>query len=349
MPIPKSEMISVGFVGDVIIHERLRKREDKTHEGYQAIWSEIQKFLNKPSLTYANLEGPVAPEFGGVSGFPKFNFPEKIIPALKNSGFDVVSTANNHALDRGSKGIRKTIDNLKKYKLGHAGTATSEKALVKKEEFWWHLTRIQKKYIAWISCTEMTNGLKDKESQVLYCFKDVEKLKGLIGRLKKSEYVAAIILLPHWGEEEKFEIEGYRSEWAHTMLNLGASAIVGSHPHVVQKIESFVTEDQRQTFIAYSLGNFVSNQPKTPTKTSMLFFLKFRFTEGDSTYVVEDAKYIPLWMKRTQEIDGTSKYRLSAVLDFAKVPKEAVAIWTAELEEGRRLKDALEIEEFFKK
>ena len=339
----------IAFVGDVIIHERLRKREDKTHEGYQAIWQDIQKYIKKSDIAYANLEGPVAPEFGGVSGFPKFNFPEKIIPALKDSGFDIVSTANNHALDRGPRGIRKTIENLKKYKLAHAGTITSESAVTEKKEAWWHLTKIQKKYIAWVSCTEMTNGLRDKEKQVLYCFKDIDKVKQLVEKLKRSKEISAIILMPHWGEEEKFEIESYRQRWAHIMLNLGASAVVGSHPHVVQQIESFITEDRRQTFIAYSLGNFVSNQSKNPTKASMILFLKLRTDENSSNLMVEDAKYIPLWMKRTNEIDGTSKYRLTAVFDDHKVPEEAATIWADQLGVERRLKDEVEADLFFKR
>ncbi len=345
----KNESLSLAFVGDVIIHERLRKREEKTHEGYRAIWSDIQKYIKKADLAYANLEGPVSPEFGGVSGFPKFNFPEKIISSLKESGFSVVSTANNHALDRGPRGVRKTIENLKKYKLGYTGTISSETALSARKEYWWHLTPIHKKYVAWLSCTEMTNGIHDKEKQVLYCFKDMEKIKELINRLKKSKDVAAIILMPHWGEEEKFEIESYRKRWAHIMLNLGASAIVGSHPHVVQQIESFVTEDQRQTFIAYSLGNFVSNQPWIPNKASMIFFLKFRIDAEAHDFVLEDAKYIPLWMKRTAEIDGTSKYRLGAIFDDKKVPKEAVDIWANETGEERRLRSPAEVDSFFKK
>ena len=94
---------TLAFVGDVIIHERLRVREEKTNEGFHTIWSPIQTYLEKADLTYANLEGPVAPEYGGLTGFPLFNFPEKIIPALKEHGIDVVSTANNHALDRQAK------------------------------------------------------------------------------------------------------------------------------------------------------------------------------------------------------------------------------------------------------
>lgn len=342
-----SKTYSISFVGDVIIHERLRTREEKRKEGYKIIWSEIQKYFDQSNLSYANLEGPVAPDLGKPSGFPQFNFPEKILPSLKQAGFDVVSTANNHALDKGAKGVRSTIKNLKKHKISHTGTVSSVQALAQGKETWWHISKLGEKKIAWISCTEMTNGIKDKEGLVLYCFKDIEKVKAAIRNLKEQKNISAIILLPHWGEEEEYEIEGYRKQWAHIMLNLGASAVVGSHPHVVQKIETYKTEDGRPTVIAYSLGNFISNQFWLWTKASMLLFLKFKEDPTSSQLVVDDVKYIPLWMNRTIEKDGTAKYRLQPVFDFKKVPYDAAEIWTQQLGNERRLKEPSEVEHFF--
>jgi hypothetical protein len=348
--VSKNESFSLAFVGDVIAHERLRQREDKTHEGYQVVWSEVQKYLDRADLRYANLEGPVAPNLGGVSGFPRFNYPEKLITSLKAGRFDVVSVANNHALDRYAKGVRQTIANLNKYKLSYTGTITDQKALETGKETWWHLSKVNGKYVAWLACTEMTNGNHDKENQVLYCFKDIEKVKQAIQELKKMKDVAAIVLLPHWGEEEEYEIDGYRKRWAHIMLNLGASAIVGSHPHVVQKIESYVTEDKRPTVIAYSLGNFVSNQHWSWTKTSMLLYLKFKSQEAyPDQFVVTEAKYIPLWMTRAIDKDGTSKFRVLPIFNLKKVPEDARLIWKEQLGLENRLKDPNEVFEFLKK
>lgn len=344
--IPKS--ITISFVGDVIIHERLRTREEKHKEGYKIIWSGIQKYFDQADLSYANLEGPVAPDLGKPTGFPQFNFPERILPSLKEAGIDVVSTANNHALDRGAKGIRSTIKNLTKHKISHAGTVSSAQALANKKENWWHISNVGEKKIAWVSCTEMTNGIKDKEGLVLYCFKDIEKVKATIKTLKAQGDISAIILLPHWGEEEEYEIEGYRKRWAHIMLNLGASAVVGSHPHVVQKIETFTTEDGRPTVIAYSLGNFISNQFWLWTKASMLLLLKFKEASDSEQLIVEDIKYVPLWMNRTIEKDGTAKYRLLPVFDYKKVPKDASEIWIQQLGNDKRLKEPADVDHFFK-
>ncbi|MFZ3230877.1 MAG: CapA family protein [Pseudobdellovibrio sp.] len=346
-PIVQAEYI-ISFVGDVILHERLRKREEATQEGYQKIWSEMQPYIDASDISYANLEGPVAPEYGGVTGFPMFNYPEKIISALKNNGVDIVSTANNHALDRQAKGIKKTIQNLKKYNLAYTGTISGE-STQSEVETWWGLTPLKntKLSLAWIACTEMTNGNHDKEHLVLYCYKDKEKIKELIIQLRAMPNVAGIILTPHWGEEEKFEIEAGRRLWAHTMINLGALAIVGSHPHVVQKIENYIAEDGRQSFIAYSLGNFVSNQPWVPNKASMVLFSKMKLNTYEKLELV-DIKYIPLWMNRTIDKDYTSKFRLEPVWDYTKKPSEAVRIWGQQLGETYRIKSLFEADLYFK-
>ncbi|MBC7467530.1 MAG: CapA family protein [Bdellovibrio sp.] len=341
---------TVSFVGDVILHERLRKREDMTHEGYDKIWRSLQTYIDAADISYANLEGPVAPEYGGVTGFPMFNYPEQIISDLKNNGFDIVSTANNHVLDREAKGIRKTIENLKKNDLAFTGTVTSSELAAQGIDKWYGLTPLPgtSSYIAWVSCTEMTNGNPDKEELVLYCYKDREVIKAIVQQLKEMPDIAGIIMTPHWGEEEKFEIELGRKIWAHQMIDLGAMAVAGSHPHVVQKIEDYQSKDGRKTFIAYSLGNFVSNQPWTPNKASMMLLAKFKMNVLRKLEI-SDLKYIPLWMNRTVESDGTSKFRLEPVWNFAKKPADAVKIWREQTGEKYLLRSSEQADLFFKK
>jgi hypothetical protein len=329
--------ITIAFVGDVILHERIRKREEKTNEGYQVIWQDIQHYLNSTNYTYANLEGPVAPEIGGFGTYPMFNFPEKIIANLKDSGFDIVSTANNHALDRGAAGIKQTIKNLNKHKLKFTGTISSAKS----DENFWTLTD----NIAWLACTEMTNGMRDKENLVLYCFKDREKIKNIIQDLSARDDVAGIIVMPHWGIEDKFKIADYRKKWAQEMVDLGASAIVGSHPHVIQQVESLKSAGGRNAVVNYSLGNFVSNQRDIPNRFSEIFYLKFEI--GDNQKLIfKEAKVMPLWLNRTIAKDFTAIYRLSLVWNFKKLPKEVEEIWQQNIKTEYRFKDEAELKQF---
>ncbi len=340
--------IVISFLGDIIIHERLRHREESSNEGYQSIWQAIQKYINLSDTTYANLEGPVAPEIGGVSGFPLFNFPEEIIPTLKQSGIDIVSTANNHALDRKAIGVELTIHNLKRYELAFSGTVIVQDDENQESQNWWGLTTIKNSTskVAWIACTEMTNGHIDTKNQILYCYKNKDKILSFIQSLKERSEIAGIILTPHWGEEEKFDIEDLRREWAQQMLNQGAAAVVGSHPHVVQKIENYKTADGRNTFIAYSLGNFISNQPRVPNKTSMMLLSKWTLNDAHKLEL-QDLKYLALWMNRTDEKNATSKYRISIFWDLIKMPVDAISIWQQQLGAERRLKSSAEADFFF--
>lgn len=342
--------LTIAFVGDIILHERIRHREESTGEGYQLIWSEIQNGLSSADLTYANLEGPVAPDYGGLTGFPKFNYPEKIISDLKNTGFDVVSTANNHALDRKAVGIRKTIENLNKYNLAHSGTLSTALSEDLNQETWWALTPIEnKKFVAWLACTEMTNGIHDKENQVLYCYKDKEKIKKLIKKMVDQKDIVAVIVNPHWGEENTFDLQPNRRHWARQLLNQGALAVIGSHPHVVQKIETYQTNDQRTGVIAYSLGNFVSNQSDPKNKASMIFYLKLQSQKNSTKYMITDFKYLPIWMHRQKSNDGTSVFRLEAAFEDKKFPKKASEIWNQQLGNEKRLHSEKELNQFLKK
>lgn len=339
--------ITIAFVGDVILHERLRTREEKTKEGYQVIWQDIQPYLSRADLTYANLEGPVAPDLGGMGTFPMFNYPEKIIPNLKNSGFDVVSTANNHALDRRSKGIQKTIANLKKYKLNYSGTVSSQSALQNKSETWWALTPIANTtaQVAWLACTEATNGMLDKNNQVLFCFKDREKIKSIIRELLADPSVAFIILNPHWGTEDKFKIASYRSDWAQEMIELGATAIVGSHPHVIQKIENIKSSDGRNGVVNYSLGNFVSNQRDLKNRLSMIYYIKME-QGADGKFSLKESKALPLWMSRTISKNHTAIYRLAPIWDFSKLAAEIKTTWFENINAEFLFKDETELKSF---
>lgn len=333
--------ISLAFVGDVLLHQRLRHREEKTKEGYRVIWTDIAAYLERADISYANLEGPVAPQLGGVSGYPMFNFPVRIIPDLKDSGFDVVSTANNHALDRGAAGVDITIDNLREHKMIYTGT------IKEKTEPWWAVVPVGGQQVAFLACTESLNGHRDVKKQVLLCFSDKNLILDTVRELSARTDIAAVILLPHWGEENILHATAKQRNWARDMIDTGAVAVVGAHPHVVQPIELYTARDGRAGWISYSLGNFISNQSAVANKLSMVFYLKLRFLQNGKA-VATEAKALPLWMSRQIEKDRTATYRLSAVWDFKLLPPDAGKIWNDVIPAERNFQDRNEIENFLK-
>lgn len=329
----------LAFVGDVLLHQRLRHREEKTGEGYRVIWSGIDSYLSTPDISYANIEGPVAPELGGASGYPLFNFPVKIISDLKDSGFDVVSTANNHALDRSSAGVELTIANLRRYGMPFTGTIKD------KSDLWWTVVKSGETQVAFLSCTEHLNGHADRKKQVLLCYEDKNLILDLVRDLAKRADISMVVLLPHWGEENALQGTSKQRNWAHEMIDAGAAAVVGAHPHVIQPIESYTSQDGRVGWICYSLGNFISNQPAVANKLSMIFYLKIRLKKNGPAIIAE-SRALPLWIDRSIERDGTAKYRLAAVWDFSALPAEAAKIWTKAIAPERNFRDRSELENF---
>lgn len=303
--VSSSESIVISFAGDLIIHEDLYKNvlADKEHD-FANLWKKTLPLIAKADFSYVNLEGPTAQgitnklQNKGDVGFIYdkevysgtdllFNYHPSLIDALQRSGFDIVSTANNHSLDRGSKGLDATMDALNKRNIPFIGTrkAGSEDSL-------FTLTKIKDFTIAWIGCTEMINGFNDRKSQLLLCYQQREDILKLIARVISEKKPDAVIITPHWGVEYKHKPQQAQIDLAHEFLDMGATAVIGSHPHVLQPVEMYVTKDKRETFIAYSLGNFVANQRGIERKSSAVIYLQFSRDQNKKT-VISDYYYEP--------------------------------------------------------
>lgn len=290
----------IGAVGDVLLHGPLQKQGYKS--GFGTLWKGILPFMEGPDVMYANLEGPAAAGvnksgkevkdpglvFDGsvYSGYPLFNYNPIIIKDLQDSGVDIVSTANNHSLDRGAKGIRKTMDSLNSYGMPYIGTRQNT------EESFYTITQNNSWKLGWIACTYSTNGIPDKEDLVLDCFDG--RVSKIIAALKKS--VDAVIVTPHWGEEYKLQPNAQQKKFARQWIEDGAQAVIGAHPHVPQPWEKHTAQDGREGLILYSLGNFVSNQSGTAKQSSLILFVGLSKKNG-STWV-NGARYVPLYMQR---------------------------------------------------
>ena len=301
-----SDSIRISFGGDLIIHEDLYKKvvADPDHD-FSKLWKNIFPLIEKADFSYVNLEGPVAlgvdrkKKDHGDIGFVYdkdvycgtdflFNYHPSLIDSIKKSGLGLVSTANNHAFDRGSVGIDKTIAVLKEKNLYYVGTRKAGS-----DDPFYTITPIKNFNIAWIACTEATNAFKDKKSQILLCFEQKDQILDLIKTLSQDKKIDAVIVLPHWGTEYK-HIQGKpHIKLAHEFLNQGATAVIGSHPHVLQPIEKYVTDDGRETFIAYSLGNFLAYQRDMDRKASGIVYLDFTKNNSGKT-VLTNYFYEPI-------------------------------------------------------
>lgn len=221
---------------------------------YSPCFSDLKEFAKDYDFFMVNNEFSVNPNME-LSGYPTFNSSEDIYLSLKDMGVDVMTTANNHALDTGIDGLKSTIDAIESHDISHVGTS--------KDKYTPYIIKeVNGIKIAIFSYAESLNGLdflldtKEKEEMVNRL--DSEKIKEDISEVKDK--VDFIVVYPHWGVEYSSYPEEYQVELARDMIDWGADMVIGNHPHVIQPMEEYESKDGRKGIIYYSLGNLLSNQ-----------------------------------------------------------------------------------------
>lgn len=265
--------VSFAVAGDVIPHEAVRQAAAAAGEGEQgwvALFSDVADVFEGADFGFVNLETPVAPNHSrGTKAF-LFDAPLALPEALKASGIKIVSFANNHAMDQGLAGFAESREHLKEVGLVFAGTSDNAATA-------WQpvITEANGIKVGWLGMTRWLNGNRnpDKDDQPhVNFFPYPGESKGAPGADEATVLAAVkaaraqcdfLVVSIHWGVEYATAPRPEDVDFAHKMLDAGASVIVGGHPHVLQPIETYKTQDGRNTVIFYSLGNFLSNQSRS--------------------------------------------------------------------------------------
>ncbi|MGA2570258.1 MAG: CapA family protein [Terracidiphilus sp.] len=264
--------VTFAVAGDVIPHEPVRnaaKAAGDAEPGWAALFSNVADVFQGADFGFVNLETPVAPQHSrGAKPF-LFDAPVELLQALKTSGIKIVSFANNHVMDQGWAGFAETRDHLKEIGIQFAGT--SDNAATAWQPVFTEANGIK---IGWLGMTRWLNGNRnpDKDDQPHVNFYPYPgEANGAPGADEATVLNAVkaaraqcdlLVVSVHWGVEYATAPRPEDVDLAHKMLEAGASVIVGAHPHVLQPIETYRTQDGRDTVIFYSLGNFLSNQSR---------------------------------------------------------------------------------------
>lgn len=295
--VPESTTIHMSAIGDIMCHlTNIKNAYNSTSKDYDFsnVFKNIKSYTQNADITVGNLETTFAGESRGYTGYPTFNTPEVLGKNLKDIGFDVLSTANNHCMDKGYSGLVSTLNFLDEYGISHMGTSRSveeqNKILVK------DVNGIK---IAFLSFTYGTNGItipSDKSYSVNLI--DKELMKKQI-ELAKAENVDLICVNMHWGVEYKLKQNSTQEDLADFLFENGVDIILGSHPHVLEPMEkrTITLEDgtSKDGFVIYSLGNFVSGQIYANTKSTVI--LDIQITKGDDGKIsIDSVKYTPVYL-----------------------------------------------------
>ena len=253
------ERITLLFVGDLMQHQAQidAARVSEGKYDYSSCFSLIKEQISQADLAIGNLEVTL----GGrpYRGYPMFSAPDEYLQAIKDAGFDILLTANNHCLDRGKKGMERTIQLLDSSGIRYAGTY---KNLSERRQRYPLFINRNGFRIALLNYTYGTNGIKATSPNIVNYIDKNTILQDI--QSAKARQPDAIIACMHWGEEYQSLPNREQRELANWLLQQGVTHIIGSHPHVIQPME-LRTNGTEQHIIVYSLGNFISNMSKANT------------------------------------------------------------------------------------
>jgi poly-gamma-glutamate capsule biosynthesis protein CapA/YwtB (metallophosphatase superfamily) len=287
--------ISISVVGDIMCHapqfEYSRVGTDSFD--FNPVFRLVSENLSKSDFTFGNLETVFAGKKAKYTGYPRFNSPSQLADALKNAGFDLLTTSNNHSLDRGEEGIKRTIAELNKRNINYNGTYVDQKDRDSIRMF-----NIKGVTIAFLAYSYGTNGNPiPKDKSYLINLIDYESIQRDI-QAAKSKNPDIVLVHYHFGDEYKSEPSNYQKEVVDKTIEMGADIIIGGHPHVLQPIQFIKSNNSifDSVFVAYSLGNFVSNQQKRYSDAGGVLTLHISKNIYDKSVRISAVGFVPTWV-----------------------------------------------------
>lgn len=260
---PAPVTLKMLSVGDNLIHdgiyEQAQARAGGTGYDFSFAYKNVAIAIKEADIATLNQETVIAEGYK-PSSYPMFNSPKELGDEMVKIGFDVVNLATNHMLDKTTKGLLQSLDYWdSKEGVVHTGAYRNAQELNKVE----YIEKDGIK-IGLVGITQHTNGIKlpsNTEVKIIYTDNE-EAIKAKIEAAKKECDV--VLVNAHWGEEYTNVPTDLQRNLAKKMANWGADVIIGHHPHVIQPVEWIEKDDGSRTLVAYSLGNFISQQNRAP-------------------------------------------------------------------------------------
>ncbi len=296
--------ISLLFVGDLMQHQGqidAARMPGGTYD-YTACFQYVKDEISRADVAVANFEVTL----GGspYRGYPQFSAPDEYAVAIKEAGFDVLLTANNHCLDRRKKGLERTIHVLDSLNIPYAGTYINRYA---RERLYPLIIEKNGFRIALLNYTYATNGIEVQSPNVVNYIDKAQILEDI--RRARSQRVDVIIACMHWGVEYRLLPERQERQMADWLIAHGVDHVIGSHPHVLQPME--VRPDEytaARHVVVYSLGNYISNMSAPNTDGGAM--VKLELKKIGHIAALADCSYSLVWTSRPSLRGGVGNYLL---------------------------------------
>lgn len=348
IPVKEDTQVNLAVIGDIMCHNSqyidAYNLSERNYD-FSYVFEDIKDYIQSADLAIGNLETTFAGAKRGYSNYPNFNTPEQLAKNLKDFGIDILTTANNHCMDTGYSGLVSTLDYLDEAGILHTGTSRSEE-----EQNKTLIQQVNDIKIAFLTFTYGTNGIP-VPSDKSYCVNliDEEFISSQL-ELAKKENPDIICVSMHWGIEYQNVQNAEQERLANFLFQNGVDIIFGSHPHVLQPMEkrSVVLDDgtQKECFVIYSFGNFMSAQTQKNTRSSIILNLELNKDGYTGKTEIGNISYRPIYMYKSYS--QAKKYKIidmqKAVFNYesgisTSIGKETYQVLKSEID---RIKNMME-------
>ncbi|QOX64357.1 CapA family protein [Anoxybacterium hadale] len=338
--------LRISAVGDVMAHKSQLTAQYDSSTGTYNFDNNFQyliPYINQADLALFNLETTFAG--GTYTGYPAFNAPESLASAMKNAGFDVALTSNNHIMDKGLAGMKRTLEMTRKAGLNTAGTRLDgEKNYTIVE-----VKGVKIGVVAYSYETPKVGGVPTINGShiaaeawpLLNTFsywnldQDLLKVKQSI-QDARADGAELVICYYHWGEEYQRSPNDYQQNIARQTAGFGADIIFASHPHVLQGMELLTDASGKKVPVYYSMGNLISNQrletlDNRYTEQGMIAEVDLQYMKSTKQILTIDMKAVPTWV---------DKYKKNGKDVYAVIPLDSTMSTNQTLAESGHLSRA---------
>lgn len=297
---PHEYHLSILIAGDFMQHgpQITAALQPDSSYNYDECFARVKPVIEDADVAIGNLEVTL----GGkpYAGYPQFRAPDEYLQAIVDAGIDIILTANNHCLDSGKHGLERTIMMMDSVGVPHIGTYVDE---FEREDNYPYILEQNGIRVAILNFTYGTNGLVVEEPNIVNMMDTAIIAVDLITAKEVNPDV--IIAIPHWGIEYQSLPSKEQRRMADWLIDNGVDHVIGGHPHVAQPMELL---NDGKNFVAYSLGNVISNQSMPNTFGG--YMVRLDFVKNDSLTMLSDCRYIPYWVSRPHDNNFRHNYRI---------------------------------------
>ncbi|GBD90188.1 capsule biosynthesis protein CapA [bacterium BMS3Abin04] len=287
--------VNISAVGDIMCHST-QINYARTKDGsldFRPNFEIIKKYFASKDLVIGNLETTFAGSKRKYSGYPFFNTPDEFLDALKYAGFNILFTSNNHAFDQGKYGVLRTIKEIKKRGMTNLGTYKSQR-----DRDSIRVIDIKGIKLIILAYSYSTNGVRiPKGSEYLISTIDTSSIRSDLTKAKRLNPDLVLVYF-HFGQEYFHKPTRFQRKIVEFTKKHGADIIIASHPHTLQPVETFPLNNSRldSGFVAYSLGNFISNQRWRYSDGGAILNFSVRKNLNTNKIKINNLSFLPFWV-----------------------------------------------------